>query len=118
MIRETPMDRRPEVRLPYTRPCVAERGGDRQLAVRSAVRHRVPAPGAVPAEHERGRDEREVRQRLREGSELSFRHGVVLLREQPDVVAQVEETLEDLARLIMMPLLVKHRGEPERAREE
>src|SRR3954451_6643586 len=72
----------------------------------------------MPAEHERGRDEREVRQRLREVSELSFRHGVVLLREKPDVVAKGEETLEDLARLIVMTLLVQHRGEPERAREE
>ena len=46
-------------------------------------------------------DEREVRERLREVPELTPRDGVVLLGEQADVVAEVEQPLEQLARLVV-----------------
>jgi UDP-N-acetyl-D-mannosaminuronic acid transferase (WecB/TagA/CpsF family) len=40
-----------------------------------------------------------VSERLREVAELSFKARIVLLGEQPDIVAELEQTLENSARL-------------------
>ena len=54
-----------------------------------------------------------MRERLREVTDLPAGHGVVLLRQQADVVAEVEQPLEQLARLVRPSL----KGEHEQARE-
>src|SRR5712691_2602591 len=77
----------------------------------------MPHPAAL-AEDDRGVDEREVRECLRKVSELAVRDRVVLLGEQADVVAQVEQSLEQLARLLDVALQREHVREPERARQE
>ena len=60
------------------------------------------------AERDRRVDEREVRERLREVAELPARSRVVLLGEQADVVAEVEQPLEELARLVVLALQRQH----------
>ena len=67
---------------------------------------------------ERGADEREVGERLREVAELAAGDRVVFLGEQADVVAEVEQPLEQLARLVVPALQRQHLDEPERAGEE
>src|SRR5207253_239157 len=69
-------------------------------------------------ENERRAYQAEVGEGLREVAQLAAGDRVELLREQPDVVPEVEEPLEQLARLVLLPLQRKHLDEPERAREE
>ena len=57
-------------------------------------------------------------ERLREVSELTAGDGIVLLGEQPHVIAEVEEPLEQLACLVYLSLPGENLNEPERAREE
>ena len=59
-----------------------------------------------------------MRERLREVAELTAALRVVFLREQADVVAEVEQALEQLARLVSLPLPGQHLDEPERAWQE
>ena len=73
---------------------------------------------ALRVEDQRGLDQRKVGEGLREVAELTERNRVVLLREQPDVVSQVEQALEQLARLPLFPLQGEDAGEPERAGKE
>ena len=78
---------------------------DRGSPVRRGVLARARAPGGPPRswfalpEHQRGVDQREVGERLREVAELAAGDRVVLLGQQADVVAQAEQALEELARL-------------------
>ena len=70
------------------------------------------------ADRDRCADEREVRERLGEVPELPAGHRVVLLGEEPDVVAEIQQPLEELARLVVLALEGEHLGQPERAREK
>ena len=63
-------------------------------------------------------DEREVSECLGEVPELPARHGVVLLGEEPDVVTEIQEPLEELARLVVLALQGEYLGQPERAGEK
>ena len=69
-------------------------------------------------DRERRADEREVGERLREVAELPAGDGVVLLGEQPDVVAEVEQSLEQLAGLVELALPGEYLDQPERAGEK
>src|SRR5919201_5497043 len=71
--------------------------------------------GAALADDDRGVDEREMGQRLREVAEQTAGARVVLLGEQADVVAQIEQPLEQLARLVELALQREYVREPERA---
>src|SRR4029077_7695747 len=66
---------------------------------------------------ERGVDEREVRERLREIAEQPLRSGVVLLREETDVVREANEPPEELVRLVVAAEQLVAVDEPERARQ-
>src|SRR5207248_7027097 len=66
----------------------------------------------------RGVDQRHVGEGLRKIPEEPSMRRIVLLGEQPDVVAERDEPLEDLARLRAAPLQRQVVGEPERAGEE
>src|SRR5438105_9192471 len=80
--------------------------------------HSAP-PEALPgAEDERGVYEREVGEGLGEVPQEAAGLGVVLLREQPDVVSEVEQPLEELARLLQPALEREGVREPEGARQE
>ena len=57
-----------------------------------------PSPSASAAA-----DEREVGEGLREVAELRPAMRIVLLGEQTDIVAQREQPLEELARLVVLP---------------
>ena len=63
-------------------------------------------------------DEREMREGLREVADESLALRVVLLRDQPEVVAEGEQPLVELHGLVEPPLPREHRDEPERAGEE
>src|SRR5713226_10349981 len=78
---------------------------------------RMSHPAAL-AEDDRGIDERKMCERLREVAELPVRDRVVLLGEQTDVAAQVEQPLEQLARLLDLALQREHVREPERTCQE
>src|SRR4029077_18252158 len=78
-------------------------------SLRGEVRGDARPPGPLvrlahaPAlrEGEGRSDERQVREGLREVPELPLRDRVVLLGQQADVVAQVEQPLEQLPRLLL-----------------
>lgn len=57
---------------------------------------------ALPGGREivRGVDQGNVGQRLREVSGLAPRHGIVFLREQPDVVGNAHDAIEQALRLV------------------
>src|SRR5438093_13644001 len=99
---------------------LSSRASPRPVAVpfRSSYKPLKSAMQAAFAEDERRLDQREVRERLRKVAELAPGDGVVLLGEEADVVAQVEQTLEELARFLVAPLERQHGGEPERTRKE
>ena len=59
-----------------------------------------------------------MRERLREVPEQAPGRGVVLLRQQPEVVREPDEPLEQGARLVVAPEQLVAVGEPERARQE
>jgi hypothetical protein len=59
-----------------------------------------------------------VREGLWEVPELAPRAGVVLLGEEPDVVPERHETVEQGRRVVVPSLEREHLDEPERAREE
>ena len=63
-------------------------------------------------------DERHVRQRLRKIAEHASFSRVVLLREQADVIAESDQTLEQCFRVGPASAEAKGVGEPERAGEE
>src|SRR6188474_1919361 len=65
-----------------------------------------------------GVDEAHVAHRLGEVPEEPARGGIVLLGQEPDVVAEREQPLEDLGRLADAALEREVVGQPERAREE
>src|SRR5579864_2021167 len=67
---------------------------------------------------ERRVDEREVRERLREIAELTLRSRIVFLREEPDVVGEADETIEERHRLVAAAEQLEAVDEPERARKE
>src|SRR5438093_4385009 len=99
---------------------LSSRASPRPVAVpfRSSYKPLNSAMRAALAEDERRLDQREVRERLRKVAELAPGDGVVLLGEEADVVAQVEQTLEELAGFLVAPLERQHGGEPERTRKE
>ena len=74
---------------------------------------------AVPArQREDGVDEREVREGLREVPDLPPGRDVVLLGEEPQVVPEREQPLEELLGLLAAALQHHHLHEPERAGQE
>jgi hypothetical protein len=72
----------------------------------------------VPLEVERGLDQRHVAEGLREVADLPVVAGVVLLAEQPDVVAHGQQPLEQLHRLIRPADQVQRVHQPEAAGQE
>src|SRR5687768_11341858 len=66
-------------------------------------------------ERERGVDEPDVRERLREVAQHATGDGIVLLRQQPNIVAEREQPLEQLARLGFSPHERVVVGQPEAA---
>ena len=52
---------------------------------------------------EGGGDERQVSEGLREVAELTARDGVVLLGEQPEIVRQPDQALEQGMRVVVPP---------------
>jgi hypothetical protein len=73
--------------------------------------------GRVP-KRLRGLDQREVREGLRKVPDQPLLGDVVLLGEQPQVVAERQQTLEQLASLVRAPVHRERRDEPERAGQE
>src|SRR5580700_1990296 len=63
-------------------------------------------------------DERDMGKCLRKISELAAKNGIVFLGQQADVVAQIEQTQEEFARLPMTARDGVVVCEPERARQE
>jgi len=59
-----------------------------------------------------------MRKRLRKIAQLPARHRVVLLGEQPDIVAQGQKTLEQTAGLFVATEQDQVVGKPEAARQE
>ena len=59
-----------------------------------------------------------MRERLGEVPELPAGHGIVFLREKADVVAEIQQPLEELARIVVLPLEGEYLGQPERAGEK
>ena len=59
-----------------------------------------------------------MRERLRKVADEPLRDGVVLLREQAEVVAKVEQRMEEGLGLLSPALERQHLDEPERAGEE
>src|SRR5438067_4749177 len=91
------------------------------------ARSRTLVPGRVPTVHRRrqvrrevegGVHEREVRERLGEVPEQPLRARVVLLGHQAEVVAEVDESPEELVRLVEAAEQRVAVAEPERARQE
>src|SRR5262245_19128304 len=78
-------------------------GSHRAIAARSAravTRRTLMSRLARATQIVRGIDERDVRERLREVSDLSPALDVVLLCQQPDVVADGEQPLEQSAGVV------------------
>jgi hypothetical protein len=96
---------------PWSR--LAEPGKGRMVpAYPAAVRTRVQV------EVERGLDERHMAERLRRVADLTRIPGVVFLAEQPDVVAQREQPVEELMCLFVAADHVQGVGQPEAACQE
>src|SRR6476646_3722768 len=76
-------------------------GVDDRRASRSPAKGGPAAPSsaAAGADRQRGADQRQVAEGLREVPQLAASRRVVLLRQQADVVAQVEQPLEHLPGL-------------------
>src|SRR5512146_2207702 len=72
----------------------------------------------VRGEIERRVHECEMRERLREVSEVPFGPRVVLLGHQAEVVAESDEPREELVRLVVATEQLVAVAEPERAREK
>src|SRR6185312_4214432 len=70
------------------------------------------------AEVTSGVDQPDVAECLRGVPELALGHGVVLLAEQAEVVAQGEQPFEQRLRLAGSPDAVQRVSKPERARQE
>ena len=94
---------RAPARAPLRAPLSSAAGGEAAVAAR---------------QREDGVDEREVRERLREVPDLPPGRDVVLLREEPEVVPEREQPLEELLRLLAPALQHHHLHEPERAGQE
>ena len=75
------------------------------------------AKRCLGVENQGSLDEREVGECLREVAKLPESDRIVLLRQQPDIIAQVKETLEELARLVGLALQREYPRQPERARK-
>src|SRR5437762_10611307 len=80
-------------------------------ARRSALRALSPLVHRLAAVHRRGSseierriDQRDVRERLGEIAHLTLRPRIILLGEEPDVIAEREQPLEESARVLMAPL--------------
>ena len=73
---------------------------------------------ASPGQVARGVDQANMRERLRKVSDHPTRFGIVLLRQQPDVIAQVQKPFEDVSRLVVSALERKIVGKPEGAEQE
>src|SRR5579875_3112015 len=82
-----------------------------------AVRAPAVMPG-VAAEVERCLDKRHVAERLRCVPDQPAVPRVELLAEQPDVIPQAEQLLEQFHGLVPLPGQLQGVGEPEAAREE
>src|SRR5436190_22754997 len=91
------------------------------------MRRRELVPARVPTVHrrrqvrrevERGVHEGEMRERLGEVAEHALCLRVVLLREEVQIVAEVDEPAEKLVRLLVPPQQLVAVAEPERAREK
>src|SRR3984893_929031 len=67
---------------------------------------------------ESGVDERDVREGLREVTELTSEAWIVFLRQKADIVAQGQQALEQLAGLTDTPLQDEIVGKPKAAREK
>src|SRR5205085_9016771 len=65
-----------------------------------------------------GVDQRHVRERLREVAYLPAQARVVFLRQQPEVVAKLEQALKQLARLVRASEHHVRVGQPEAAGDE
>ena len=63
-------------------------------------------------------DQRNVRERLGKVTEQPLPLGIVLFREQADVVCKRYQPLKQFARLLLPPDQVEVRGEPEAARQK
>src|SRR3954469_3700266 len=88
---------------------------------RGRSRMRVPPVhrrGQMRQNVERRRDERKVRERLREVPEQALLLRVVLLGEEADVVREIDQLLEQRVRFVMPAQQLVAVDEPERAREE
>src|SRR4051812_36079211 len=70
------------------------------------------------ADRDRRADQCEMGERLGEVPELPAGHRVVFLGEEPDVVAEIQEPLEELARLVQLALKGEDLRQPERAGNE
>ena len=79
---------------------------------------RLFARRLLTRERESGLDEPDVRERLREVADEALSLGVVLLRDEPEVVAEGQQPLVELDRLVAPSLLRENRDEPERAWQE
>ena len=77
----------------YPKPFASSTPAPAGTVQRLAVSWTSAEPAAL-AQGERGADEREVAERLREVSKLTPGQGVVFLREEADVVAEIEKQLE------------------------
>src|SRR5579859_1877538 len=86
-----------------------------RFAMRMSTMHRR---WQVRYQVERRVDEREVGEGLREVAELTLRSRVVLLSQQPDIVREADETVEERHRFVAAAEQLEAVDEPERAREE
>src|SRR5262249_10810288 len=86
----------------------------------SAAAPRVAGVRAVglAVEDQRGVDQREMRQGLREVAELRARDWVVLLGQEAEIVRHVQQRVEQLVRLDDLALEGEDGDEPERAGQE
>src|SRR5260221_1670241 len=82
--------------------------------VAGALLYRLPAVGEV----ERGRDEGDVREGLREIADQPPGLRIIFLGQQPEVVAQPEQPLEQALRLPAMTEQYQVVGQPEAAGQE
>src|SRR4051794_28754516 len=75
-------------------------------------------PGLRGGDGLRRANQRQVAEGLREVADLALARHVVLLGQQPEVVRQIEQPLEELARLIDAVVQRERTDQPERAGEE
>src|SRR5205823_2956334 len=101
-------------------PSAGEGRAGLALALVPPVRPGLPPRPHALAQREvvRRVHERDVRPGLREVAELALERGVVFLGEEPEIVLQREQPLEDLPGLVLAVLQAEVVDEPEGACEE